>query len=324
MAPPARDDVAVIDLCVGTYLRPRGLEQLLDAIAVQRYEHVAPPDLVVVVVDNDPDGSARAVVDAVAARTDLQLHYVLEPARGISVVRNTAVAATRPEATYIAFLDDDEEPEPQWLDALLVTRDEHDADAVAGPVNPRFEQRLPHWMERGGFHDREQHPTGTRVPYVGTGNVLVRAERLRHTTEPFDLRLALSGGEDTLFFMGLTRAGGSIVWAAEAVVFETVGPSRAKVGWILRRAYRGGNTFARCEQFDQAGRAPAKRVVNRAARGMLRILRGLVRVVLSPLRAGRGARAEAVNGLRLVANGIGVYAGLLGIGYDEYITTHGD
>ena len=310
-----------VDVCIGTYRRPRGLRTVLEGVAAQRFTTMTRPDIHVVVVDNDPAAAARAVVETAAAETGLTIAFVAEPRRGIAHVRNTAVASTREAARFIAFLDDDELPEPQWLEQLLLVQAAHDADAVAGPVVPSFEQVPPRWMQRGRFHDRPTHPTGTRLPYVGTGNVVVRSALLRTTDEPFDHRLALSGGEDTLFFLQLTRAGGSVVWAADAVVHETVPASRATAGWILRRAYRGGNAFARCEAIAADGARPVRRWVNRFARGVLRILRGLARVLVAPLG---GGRAGALEGLRTAANGLGVLTALVGAGFDEYVRTHGD
>jgi glycosyltransferase involved in cell wall biosynthesis len=311
----------IIDVCIGTYLRPRGLRVVLEAIAAQRYAQVAAPDVAIVVIDNDAEGSGREVVAELVERTQLAVTYEVEPGRGISIVRNRAVAATRPTASFIAFLDDDEEPEADWLEQLIIVQRAYDADAVAGPVLPRHEQPLPAWMERGRFHERAQYATGARLPYVGTGNVLVRSAWLRRDAAPFDPRLALSGGEDTLFFLRLTRAGGSIVWSADAVVHETVPPSRAQLGWILRRAYRGGNSFARCEAYAWEGQQRVRRWTNRLARGLWRITRGLARVVIAPVR---GGRAEALNGMRLAADGAGVVTSLFGFGYDEYVSTHGD
>src|SRR3546814_12640715 len=47
-----------------------------------------------------------------------------------------------------------------------------------------------------------------------------------------------------MLFRDLLDAGERIVFAADAVVYETVPPSRPRLGWLLRRWYRTGNIEA--------------------------------------------------------------------------------
>jgi succinoglycan biosynthesis protein ExoM len=302
-----------VSLCVCTYRRPVGLRRLLDAVARARMERVE--RLEIVIVDNDPDGSARATVDAIETMPFI-LRYVHEPRRGISFARNRAVAEAAPDSDWIAFLDDDEEPEPGWLDELLRVQAAHGADVVAGPVPPRFEVAAPRWVLRGRFHEPPRHATGTVLPYADTGNVLVRASLFRDFPAPFAPSLALAGGEDTHFFLRVARAGHRIVWADEAVAWEWVPPSRVRLPWLLRRAFRRGNTWALLErELDPGLRIRARRIV----RGAGRIARG---AVLLPIGMMRGRHA-VVDALRGICFGAGSLAGVAGYRYDEYRTTHG-
>lgn len=303
-----------VSLCVCTYRRPAGLRRLLHAVARLRTERGAA--LEVVVVDNDPAGSAAAVCEEVAAAMPFALRRVEEPRRGISFARNRAVAEADPASAWIAFLDDDEEPEPGWLDALLRVQAEHGADVVAGPVPPRYEAPVPRWVLRGRFHEPPRHPTGTALPYADTGNVLVRASLFRGFPAPFAPSLALAGGEDTHFFLRVARAGHRIVWADEAVAWEWVPRSRTRLPWLLRRAFRRGNTWALLERdLDPSLRVRIRRIL----RGAGRIARG---ALLMPLSLARGRHA-AVETLRGICFGAGSLAGVAGYRYDEYRTTHG-
>ena len=78
-----------VSLCVCTYRRPVGLRRLLDAAARVHTERVR--RLEIVIVDNDPDGSARSTVDSIEGMPFI-VRYVHEPRRGISFARNRAVA----------------------------------------------------------------------------------------------------------------------------------------------------------------------------------------------------------------------------------------
>jgi succinoglycan biosynthesis protein ExoM len=302
-----------VSLCVCTYRRPVGLRRLLDAVARIRTERVE--RLEIVIVDNDPDGSARVTIDAIDGMP-FAMRLVHEPRRGISFARNRAVAEAAPDSGWIAFLDDDEEPEAGWLDELLRVQVMHAADVVAGPVPPKFESEAPRWVLRGRFHEPPRHATGTPLPYADTGNVLVRASLFRDFPAPFSPSLALAGGEDTHFFLRVARAGHRIVWADEAVAWEWVPPSRVRLPWLLRRAFRRGNTWALLErELDPGLRIRARRIL----RGGGRIVRG---AALLPIGLIRGRHA-VVDALRGICFGAGSLAGVAGYRYDEYRTTHG-
>ncbi|MCW2960212.1 MAG: glycosyl transferase family 2 [Thermoleophilia bacterium] len=307
-----------IDICICTFRRPGGLAACLEGISRQVLQASGDdvPDVRVLVVDNDPAGTARTAAEAGSSDMPWPLDYVHEPQRGITHARTRAVRSMRSDADWIAFLDDDEVPTPGWLAGLLETQRRYSADIVAGPVVPQLEGHVPDWMSAGRFFDRQRHPTGTTVVDTGTGNVLIRAELLRAIEEPFDHRLALTGGEDTHLFMRLRRHGHAIHWCDEAIVIESVPVSRARVPWLLRRAWRGGMTYVHCERMVSPSLATAG---NRAARGAFRVLRGLLLAASGLVRG----RAVSLRGVLLAVNGAGVLVGLMGRTYSEYEHTHG-
>jgi succinoglycan biosynthesis protein ExoM len=301
-----------VSVCVATYRRPHGLERLLRALDGLTFRE-APPEVETIVVDNDPAGSAAASCAALAGTLRTPLRYVHEPRRGIAQARNRALAVAAGDADHVAFLDDDETPSAVWLDELLRVRAACGADAVAGPVVARFEEAAPAWVARGGFFERERHPTGRRLPYCGTGNVLLSAAAVRAMPRHFDERLGLTGGEDTDFFLRFTAAGFTLVWADAAAVDEWIPASRARAGWILRREYRRANTWSHCER--ELLRVPG---ASRVAKGVIRIVQG---VGLLPL--GIAGRHRTVQALGYVARGAGNVAGAAGFRYREYEVTHG-
>lgn len=304
-----------VAVCIATYRRPEWLRRLLEALGRQEFAG-GEPEVSIVVVDNDAAGSAREVAEACAGRLRWPLRYAVEPERGISAARNRAVRMAG-DAAWIAWVDDDEEPEPRWLDALLRAAAEHGADAAAGPVLPRFQAPPPAWVLRGGFFDRPRHATGTPLEYAGTGNVVVRTEVFRALGDPpFDPALGLTGGSDTLFFLRARLAGFRLVWADEAVAYETVPPERVKVGWLLRRAYRTGSAWAACERRVRPG---ARTAVVRTAKGLGWMARGAGTLALAAVRG----PAAGVEGLRRIFRGAGNLAGVAGLGWREYLRTDG-
>lgn len=281
-----------VAICIATYRRPVQLRALLAALA--RLD-----DGFIVIVDNDAAGSARAVVD----ESQLPVTYAIEPERNISLARNRAIQlALHAGAEWLAFIDDDEVPRRDWLAELLRVQRETDAEVVTGPVVAKVPEGTPRWLHGAFVRDRNV-ATGTRVPLAETANALVARSVLARGLL-FEPEFGLSGGGDTRFFLRARLAGATIVWAADAIVEEDVPPSRARLGWLLRRWYREGNAGAFVE------------------RGVLPVFRWLPRRVLAAgahLVMGAGLLFVApARGLRLMVHAIGSLAGTLGFRYFEY------
>jgi len=228
-----------VSICVCTFKRPELLALLLDSLISQIIEN---DSVRIIVVDNDSAESSRAVVEEIGPRSPFPLEYHVEPRQGISFARNTAVRRVNSE--YIAFIDDDEIASPHWLSNLLATARHWQADAVLGPVLPRFPLNSPVWVIKCGFFDRPRHKTGESVPVEEgrTGNALVRSNWLQ-TDLPFDPKFAHTGGEDYDFFRRMGLAGGSIRWADNAEVTEIVPVDRQRLAWIVERSLRSSSGY---------------------------------------------------------------------------------
>lgn len=228
-------------IVIPSYRRPEGLRKAI--ISCLSQEGVA-AEYEIVVVDNDPEGSAHPIVTALANASRVPIRYVAEPRPGISHARNTGVANAR--GALLAFLDDDEAAEPRWLASFLDALTRFEADAVVGPVYPRFPPALtkidPYC--RSVYTRDAAAPSGTRLLRWNIGNSIFRKDRCFIGPEPFDLRFGLTGGEDTVFIRQMTRRGGKLVWCAEAAVSEDVPVDRLVPRYLLRRAFRGGQIAA--------------------------------------------------------------------------------
>ncbi len=301
-----------VAVCVATYARPDGLARLLDGLAALSGDALVR----VVVVDNDAAGPQRVACEARASQFALGLRYEVEPQRGITYARNRAVAAAGADVDFIAMLDDDEVPEPNWLTALLRVQAEYDADIVAGPVIPYFPAPPSDWVRDGKFFDRPRYQTGHTLPHAHTHNVLVR-RAVFDTTGRFDDRFALTGGEDLQFFRRARSLGARIVWADDASVEEWVPASRANVAWLLRRAYRGGTTLGQVDR-DRSDVLIAR--PSRVVRGLGRVVQGTLLTPVALIAPRRHVRL--VRALQLICRGAGMIAGVLGRRYEEYRVTH--
>jgi glycosyltransferase involved in cell wall biosynthesis len=225
-----------ICVCICTYQRPRLLQRLLLALAAQETGGLFTYSIVI--ADNDQSRSAELVVSEFVAAFSVPVVYCLEPQRSIALARNRAVENAIGD--YIAFVDDDEFPEEDWLQTLFTACDKYGVDGVLGPVKPSFEHGVPRWIVKGRFYDRPCYHTGLVLTYrqTRTGNVLIKESVLRSSNPPF--RPEFRAGEDVDFFRRAIGQGRVFIWCNEAVVHEAVPPSRWKRMYLLRKALLRG------------------------------------------------------------------------------------
>lgn len=292
-----------------TYRRPDDVRAAVPAFLAELGTVDVRAELLV--VDNDPEGGARATVEGVG---DPRVRYAHEPRPGIAAGRNRALAECA-GSELLVFVDDDERPTPGWLAALLAEHARSGAAAVVGAVVSEYEHEPDAWLAAGRFFDRRRLPTGTVVDVAATNNLLLDLGRLRRTGVTFDERFGLSGGSDTLFSRRLTAVGETMVWCDEAVVVDHVPADRLTRAWVLRRAYRSGNSGARAEVVLSHGAARQLVRARYVARGVVRMAGGGARVLVGALT--RSAVHDA-RGRRSVQRGRGMVSGALGHVVYEY------
>jgi len=236
-----------ISVCIPTFRRPIELARLLDAVlgVVTR-----PAPIEIIVCDNDTRRSAQPVVEAIAGATEIPVRYFNEPIQNISLARNCLVAAARGE--WIAFIDDDEVPGEDWLQALWTIAAHPGTDGAKGPVRRRLPAGAPDWLLTLPYGGSSLPAAGTPLPprRMSGGNMMVRRScllRLKVEDGPFDAAFGLRGGEDILAYGQLALEGAVIRAAPDAFVEEYWGPERCHIGWMLRRAYRSGQVWSDVE-----------------------------------------------------------------------------
>ena len=311
-----------IGVCLLTYKRPELLKVALQSVVAQnvaqslRLFRVGNDCLLsravmhILVVDNDSAESGRAVFDQVCGTQSVSAHYVCEAKRGLSAARNRALSESA-SMDFVAFLDDDEAAHPAWLTNLLRGSATYNAAVVTGPVFPRHEHTNT-WVTRGGFFDEEQRNTGETVRFVATNNVLLRSDIV--TAFRFSNRFDATGGEDTEYFMRIQRAGHRMIWVNEAVVSESIPPSRANARWLLNRAHSDANRYTHsCLSFDSGPRTVIPRLIT-AIGGALA---GVALLPLSVL-----GRRYAIRALRLISRAAGTLSALRGESESYYTLKH--
>ena len=238
---------ARIAICVPTFRREALLRKCLDCINGMRI-----PDgfeRVLIVCDNDPDPGAADGVRQVAG--DLPVCRVVEGVRGVVAVRNRLIeAALEANADWIAFFDDDSEPDRNWLVEALAAMIRHDVDVITGPVLYRLPRERPKSCVRWAYETQnrmiEHRAEGLTDMYVPAGAVMFRTRFVRPPLAlRFDMAYNAMGGEDGDFFARLRQQGARVAWAAKAVTVEIVHPHRLLVSDYARRCFAEGvRTYA--------------------------------------------------------------------------------
>ena len=245
-----------VAICICTYKRPDGLAKLLDSLT-----QLAPvqPDAVVV-IDNHIGGEGVAVCEQLVASYPFELHYAIEAESGISYARNSAVSlALQQQPELIAFLDDDEWPEPNWLAELVRVQADTDADAVGGPTLSVFPPNSPESLTSNPYYGADMSITdGAECQLQAAGNFIIKASTISQM-EPtfFRTEFAHSGGEDLAFFTTLAQNGTRMRWAANAIVHEAVSANRMSREWLKGRIINIANSRVRVMQILEPGPMPA-------------------------------------------------------------------
>ncbi|WP_394278171.1 glycosyltransferase family 2 protein [Microbacterium sp.] len=309
---PAATIPPTVVIAVPTYRRPDDLRRLLDALGpVVAHARAAGAASVidVLVIDNDPEGSALAVLaDRAPGVTGVH-----ERAPGVAAARNRALDEGG-DHDVLVFIDDDESPAgADWLTRLLETARASDADAVAGPVRTVVDGGLDPWIEAGGFFARRHRAhvaTGTAIERAATNNLLLDLRFIRGSGIRFDDRFGRTGGEDSLFTSQLHRAGARMVWCAEALVHDHLPEARRTRAHALERIRGMAAAGVRVGLVMAPNRTVRVAVRARAT------LAGAARVGAGVMRAAAGAivrseRLDAV-GRRDIMRGVGAVEGAAG------------
>lgn len=222
-------------IAVCTRRRPQMLARCLESLI-----SLNPPEnatIEILVVENDEHSGMEKLVHETATRSPFQLHYRLESRQGIPFARNRALDVGLDGGfDYLAFLDDDEWVETDWLEKLYGYAMEKGGKAVIhGHVVSEFPEAAPNHLIP--LMQRKEKPTGTRLDSCATNNVILPLSMVREFNLRFDERNPFSGGEDVLFFFAAHQQGVEIFECNEAVVHEEIPLNRMSLGWLAKRKY---------------------------------------------------------------------------------------
>ena len=251
-ATPALEPRIDISVIILSYDRVKLLERTLTACIDPRTAPGVAYEIII--VDNHPDQLAEAVAEKIAAKSKAPVSYLADARRNISIVRNLGIKYAR--GRYVAFIDDDEAPDPRWLSELYHCLERTGADAAFGPKHPEFEEgHPPEWDPEGWRYtldfrlppDTPLHLFGRlrrKGKGLGSGNAAFRVATCLAGPEPFSVAFGDGNGEDTHLLFRLALAGKRFVWCPTALVREYMEVERTRPQYLITRMKRGSQHYA--------------------------------------------------------------------------------
>jgi GT2 family glycosyltransferase len=232
---------ALITVAICTYNRHAYLRKLLLLLLS---EQTLSPDLYeVIIVDNSDDSLAREAFSRhFPEHSNLSIIESSPP--GLSRARNVALEAC--STRYIAYLDDDASPKPEWLSAILRAFTTHDPAVVAGPIDPIWPHAQPEWLPHKyvacltilDFGQNDRWLSGQEFAFGA--NMAFKADVLREVGG-FNVGLGRTGAHSLLSEeefeaqLALRRRGHRTFYAAAAGVVHTVHPNRLSRNYFRAR-----------------------------------------------------------------------------------------
>ncbi len=305
-----------VTVAIATYDRPASLAETLRSCLAQK--NALGLTVEIVVVDNHPSESGRAVVEGLAGG-GIPIRYVTDLTRNMSTLRNRAFAEARGD--MVAIIDDDEVAADDWLDQLVAALRETSADVAVGPRLAVFTNGAPAYDPDGAYFVRDLKladrglipltaPSGKPRYGLGTGNSLfLMANCFAGGASPMREGFGDAGGEDAELLARLHRGGGRIVWAAKAFVTETVEPRRTSIDYRLIRTRRETQHYVAI--YLDGARDPILAWVVLMIKGAMQVVAGM----LLTLVTGEFLSKHRIRGRLLIEHGLGKLTWRKPVGY---------
>lgn len=198
--------------------------------------------LEIVVADNSEQEEAKELVEKIGKNYLFKLNYFSEKKHSIAAVRNKILRESlNLTADYVAFIDDDEYPDKNWLIELCKTIDKYECDVVSGDVTQIFDKNISKSIKENYlFKNKKNRKTGDIRQTACSGNVIFSTKLIKEKDLYFDENYGLMTGEDLNYFEKANDLGYKIVWCEEAIVFEIVEKKRQNLKYILARNFNNG------------------------------------------------------------------------------------
>lgn len=239
----------LISVVICTYNRAALLQDALQATCAQT---LSPERFEVLVVDN---GSTDATPQLVAdfCRRYAHVHYLVEPKLGLAYARNCGWRAA--QGAYIAYLDDDCQVPPDWLQKAESVIQERSPVAMIGPFYAMHRTPPPQWWRPvfDRFHSLAYATHAGDLPtrvFIGGVSLFIQREILQQL-DGFDPALGMKGQqlgyeEDSDLGRRIVHVTGQpIYYDPELWVYHLVRAEKLSLGFLIRDQFVRGRYYYR-------------------------------------------------------------------------------
>ncbi len=238
-----------LTVCICTHNRARYVR---DCLAGLRQQTVSRQRFAVLIIDSASQAGAAAELLDLAVEHDARL--VRLDQAGVSVARNAGAWAAH--TPFIAYIDDDAIPAPDWIASILaaIAQPGRTAAVIGGRILPKWEAPLPPWWPRSlrGVLSIIEHEG---VGEYRTSAVPAHLEPYAANMVVHVLSLLAAGGfggsagrigdnllsdEEVQLAWRLQDAGYSARYDSRIMVYHQIQARRLDPAWLLSRLYWQG------------------------------------------------------------------------------------
>jgi len=217
----------------------------------------------ILIVDNNSKDETRAVVEDFQKRFPRRVRYLFESKQGLSHARNAGIQNANGQ--IIAFIDDDETADPEWLVNLTSNLGSCEWAGAGGRVLPPDSFSRPKWLSSNhsfifgpiSIFDRGTAPTQLCEPPFGA-NMAYRKDMFEKyglfRTDLGRVGTNLISNEDTEFGRRLIAGGERLRYEPAALTFHPVEKSRMKKKYFLSWWFNKGRSDVREAGNSQGGK----------------------------------------------------------------------
>ncbi len=205
----------------------------------------------ILVIDNDPDCSAKDLVNELGKSCPVSMRYIEEKNIGLSHARNRGIDESTGD--IIVFTDDDVTASSRWLLEMFNTFSRTDADCVGGNTLVKWEGNPMDSVKECEKHlvcldwgEEEYRVLGRKLP---SGCNIAFNRRVFNEGYRFPIELGRIGslllaGEETELFLILQKQGKSLWYSPKSIIHHRMTGDRLSEGYYIRRAYWDGLSWA--------------------------------------------------------------------------------
>lgn len=233
-----------VSVVVPTYNRHEMLRGALASLTIQETDGKFSYEIIV--VDNGSTGPTRGVVAEFAASSSVPISYIREEAEGYSQALDRGVKEAR--GTWLAFFDDDELAEPDWLKELLWAASVTKAKFVGGSIRLKLPRAKavslgPVCRSLLGEHAYSGAAQECQDKSLPSGGNMLVASEVFNSIGLFDPSMAI-GGCDIDFLMRARVSGIAVSIAPAATVHHVIPAYRLTPPYLRWTSIRWGYIFA--------------------------------------------------------------------------------